>query len=157
MSVRTIFLAALAAVTLALPGYAGETIVVHDTYFRSSTPTSPTGAAFMVLMNHGDVDDTLIAARSDVSKMVEIHTHIEDADGVMRMRPIEGGIVLNAGEMHMLERGADHLMFMGLNKAMEQGDTMTVILVFEHAGEMTIEIPVDRERKAGQAHNHSGG
>lgn len=157
MPVRTMLLSVLAAVTLAVPGYAGETIVVHDAYIRSTTPTSPTGAAFMVLMNHSDSDDTLTGARSDIAKRVEIHTHIQDADGVMRMRQLEGGIVLKAGEMHLLERGGDHVMFMGLTESLEQGAMVTITLEFENAGDMTIDVPVDRERKAGQAHSHSGG
>lgn len=157
MTVRTTFLAVLTALTLATPGFAGETIVVHDAYIRSSTPNSPTGGAFMVIMNHGDADDRLIGARSDIAARIEIHTHIEDADGVMKMVEVEGGILLEAGEMHALERGGDHVMFMGLSQELEQGDTVSVTLIFEKAGEVTIELPVDRERKPGKMHKHSGG
>ena len=157
MSVRSIFLTALTALTLATPGFAGDTIVVHDAYIRSSTPTSPTGGAFMVIMNQGETDDRLIGARSDIAARIEIHTHIENADGVMQMVEVEGGIVVSAGEMHALERGGDHVMFMGLSQELQQGDTVNVTLIFEQAGEVTIELPVDRERKPGNMHKHSDG
>lgn len=157
MSVRSIFLAAFTSVILATPGFAGDTIMITDPYIRSSTPTSPSGGAFMVIMNHGDTQDRLIGARSDIAKKVEIHTHIESAEGVMKMTKVEGGIVLEPGEMHNLKRGGDHIMFMGLTQGLKQGDTVSVTLIFEKAGDVTIELPIDRERKPAKMHNHSDG
>ncbi len=157
MSIRSILLAACAALTLATPGFAGDSITITDPYIRSSTPTSPSGGAFMVIMNHGDTQDRLIGARSDIAKKVEIHTHIEGADGVMKMTKVEDGIVLEPGEMHSLKRGGDHVMFMGLTQELKQGDTVSVTLIFEKAGEVTVELPVDRERKPAKMHKHSDG
>ena len=121
--------------------------MVKDPYARSSTPSSPTGAAFMTLMNHSDQDDRLIAASSDVAGRVELHTHIEDENGVMKMTEVEGGIALPAGEMHALKRGGDHVMFMGLKAPLEQDTEITVTLTFEKAGDRDVKIPVDHTRK----------
>jgi copper(I)-binding protein len=143
----TRFFTAAVAATLLLSTSALADIVVKDPYARSSTPSSPTGAAFMGVMNTGDEDDTLIAATSDVSGRVELHTHTEDADGVMRMGEVEGGIPVPAGEMTMLKRGGFHVMFMGLNGPLVQDAEIDVTLTFEKAGEMQIKIPVDHKRK----------
>ncbi|MFC6758864.1 copper chaperone PCu(A)C [Sulfitobacter porphyrae] len=86
--------ATLAAMLLAAPALAE--IMVSDAYVRSSTPTSASGAAFMTLMNDGAEDDRLIAVSSDVAARVELHTHSEDENGVMRMSEIEDGIALPA-------------------------------------------------------------
>lgn len=137
--------AAVAATLLAAPAFAE--IIVRDAYVRSSTPSSVTGAAFMVLMNDGAEDDRLIAATSDVAGRVELHTHIEDENGVMKMTEIEGGLNVPAGSMHMLQRGGDHVMFMGLNAPLEQGGAVAVTLTFEKAGDVQVMIPVDHERK----------
>ncbi|QFT57689.1 hypothetical protein FIU94_02530 [Sulfitobacter sp. THAF37] len=137
--------AAVAATLLAAPALAD--ITVKDAYVRSSTPSSVTGAAFMTLTNDGAEDDRLIAASSDVAGKVELHTHNEDENGVMRMTEIEDGIAVPAGGMHQLARGGDHVMFMGLNAPLEQGDEIAVTLTFEKAGEMQVMIPVDHERK----------
>tara|TARA_R110002110_G_scaffold92155_41_gene240019 strand:+ start:1589 stop:2050 length:462 start_codon:yes stop_codon:yes gene_type:complete len=137
--------AAVAATLLATPAFAE--IIVRDAYVRSSTPSSVTGAAFMVLMNDGAEDDRLIAATSDVAGRVELHTHIEDENGVMKMTEIEGGLNVPAGSMHMLQRGGDHVMFMGLNAPLEQGGAVAVTLTFEKAGDVQVMIPVDHERK----------
>ncbi len=144
----TLRLAASAAMlTLALPAFAGDMIKVMDPYARAASPNAKSGAAFMMLMNHGDTDDRLIAATSDVAKKVELHTHIEKADGVMQMRHDPDGFEIPAGGGHALQRGGDHVMFMGLNKSLNDGDTVSVTLTFEKAGDITVEIPVDLSRK----------
>lgn len=146
--------AAMAATLFATHAWAE--ITVQDPYVRTSTPTSTSGAAFMVLINEGDSDDRLIAASTDVAGRAELHRHSEDANGVMRMGEIEGGIALPAGGRHALARGGDHVMLMGLNAPLVQGDEITMVLIFEEAGEVTVQVPVDSERKpdhGGMAHD----
>ncbi|GGE47501.1 copper chaperone PCu(A)C [Actibacterium pelagium] len=133
------------AVTLfALPAFA-EGIMINDAYARSSSPKA--GAAFMVIENTGPEGDRLIAAASDVAMRVELHTHKIDANGVAKMMEVEEGFPIAAGESHALARGGDHVMFMGLKEPFKNGEVLTVTLTFEKAGDMTIEIPVDLDRK----------
>ena len=87
---------------------------------------------------------------------VELHTHKQDANGVMQMMEVEEGFVVPANGMHALKRGGDHIMLMGLKRPLEQGEEITVTLTFEKAGEMEVQIPVDRERKPSHGNmNHS--
>lgn len=146
MSFTKTILAATTAIALAIPAFA-DGIMIKDPYSRSAGPSAKTGAAFFGIMNTSDQDDRLIAASSDVAKRVELHTHIETADGVMQMREVKDGFPVEAGGMHMLQRGGDHVMFMGLLRPMVQGETVTVTLTFEKAGDISVEIPVDLERK----------
>ena len=139
--------AAVAALTVATSAFASETIMVKDAYARSATKNAKTGAAFMMVMNHGAEDDRLVDVKSDIAARVELHTHKENADGVMQMLHVEEGFAIPAGEMHSLARGGDHVMFMGLKAPFEQGDMIPVTLVFEKAGEVQIEVQVDLERK----------
>jgi copper(I)-binding protein len=148
MSLKTVSFAALLAAVSAVPAFA-EGIEFHDQYARSSGMSAVAGAAFMTIHNHGETDDRLIDVRSDVSARTELHTHIETGDGVMQMRHVPDGFDLPAGGEVVMERGGKHVMFMGLNDAMEQGDTLSVTFVFEQAGEMVVEIPVDLERTEG--------
>lgn len=146
MSLSRTLLAATAAISLAMPARAGSEITIEDAYARASGPTAIAGAAFLVIHNSGDEDDRLIAAESDAAKRVELHTHIEEGDGVMRMTEVEEGFPVAAGSMHRLQRGSDHVMFMGLTAPWEQGKILNVTLVFENAGRIEVEIPVDNER-----------
>ena len=145
MTLKHIAIAALAAVTLAFPALAGE-IEVRDAYARAASPAAKAGAIFMTLANTGTQDDRLLAVASDVAQKVELHTHVQSGDGIMKMTAIEGGIDLPAGATHALERGGDHVMLMGLTRSLAQDDTVTLTLTFEHAGEITVDVPVDLTR-----------
>ncbi|WP_170782815.1 copper chaperone PCu(A)C [Ruegeria lacuscaerulensis] len=140
------FMAVLAAVTFASAAMAQDTITVEDAYARSAGKAAKAGAAFMVIQNSGDAEDRLIGVQSDAAARVELHTHQIDANGVAKMIHVEEGFVIPAGESHILKRGGDHVMFMGLAAPFEQGETVPVTLIFEKAGEVVIEVPVDLER-----------
>lgn len=156
MSLKSVMFAAVAALSFAGVATAeGAKIMVHDQYARVATKMSTSGAAFMQIMNMGAEADQLIEARSDVAKRVELHTHMESGDGVMKMVHVEEGFAIPAEGSHMLQRGGDHVMFMGLNQELKHGDIVPVTLVFRNAGEISIEIPVDLERKpAPGGHGH---
>ncbi len=138
-------LAGAVALILATPVFAD--IEVVDAYARAASPTAKAGAAFMVIRNTGSEDDRLIAAASDIAARVELHTHKDMGEGVMKMMHVEEGFAVPAGDMHALARGGDHVMFMGLTRPMAQGDTVTVTLTLEKAGEVVVDIPVDLERE----------
>jgi periplasmic copper chaperone A len=143
--------AAIAAAILiaASPAFA-EGIEVHDAY-AIAAPGAMSGAAFMVIHNHGGAPDRLIDVRSDAAAKVELHTHVENADGVMSMIHVEEGFDLPTDGEILMERGGNHVMFMGLNAPFEDGLTVTVTLVFETAGEIAVEVPVDLSRLTGDA------
>lgn len=151
---------AVLAALLAMPAMADQ-ITVIDPYARASTAMSQSGAAFMLIENHGDRDDRLVAARSDIAERVELHTHREDADGIMRMIEVEEGFVVPAGGAHLLGRGGDHVMFLGLRQSLGHGDMVRLTLEFQLAGPLDLEVPVDMERAAThgamQGHTHSHG
>lgn len=152
MSLKTLSFAALSVVSFAAPSFADTHIKIHDPYALSAGKLAKAGAAFMTILNHGDEADRLLSVSSDAAARVELHTHKEISDGVMQMLHVEEGFVIPSQGAHMLERGGDHVMFMGLNGPWEQGDTLAVTFTFEKAGEMTLEIPVDLMRKDGMSH-----
>ena len=133
-------------------------MMIEDAYALAASPNAKAGAAFMEITNHSETADRLVAASSDVAARVELHTHIEK-DGVMRMTELEDGIPFEADETVLLKRGGMHVMFMGLNRSLNDGDLVEVTLSFENAGDVTIEVPVDLNRKPDpDAHGagHSG-
>ena len=121
-------------------------ISVEGAYARAAGPAARAGAVFMVIRNDGEVEDRLISVLSDAAVRVELHTHAERDDGVMRMAEVEEGFTVPAEGSHALVRGGDHLMFMGLTGPWRQGDMIPVTLVFERAGQIALEIEVDLQR-----------
>ena len=137
-----------AACLIASPTWAGD-IAVIDPFARVARPGAPTGAIFMVLHNQGTLDDRLIGASTPAAEIAQIHTHI-DNNGVMRMREIKAGVPLPAGERHAFARGGDHVMLMGVTEKLVDGDALSLTLMFENAGAVTVTVPVDNQRGQGQ-------
>lgn len=159
MSSKTLFLASALALG---PTFAAAHMVVEDPYARVSSAMAQSGAAFMSIHNHNDFDDRLVGVGSDAAERAELHTHIQDANGVMRMVEIEDGIALPAGDTVLLERGGLHVMFLGLTEPLAHGDAVEVTLIFETSEPMTLTVPVDLERRPGdggmgRGHGHSHG
>ena len=63
-------------------------------------------------------------------------------NGVMKMRPVEGGLEIKPGETVALKPGGDHMMFVKLKHPLETGKTVEATLQFEKAGTVKIEMPV---------------
>jgi len=139
-------MALIAAFSIATTALAGGPIEIEGAYARSATPKSVTGGIFLTIRNTGAQDDRLVGVQSDIAKRVELHSNKEGENGVMRMMRIEGGIVIAAGETHDLKRGGDHIMLMGLNAPLVQGNVVGLTLTFEQAGQVQVEIPVDLTR-----------
>lgn len=132
-------LVAVAAVFLAFPAWAGD-IEISGAFMRAPPKGAPAGGAFLTIKNNGSQDDRLLSAQANISKTVELHTHVVDGN-VMRMRQVES-IAVPAGGTAELKPGGDHIMFIGLEKAPQEGDTVPVTLTFEKAGAISISVPV---------------
>ena len=140
------FLLKTAALVLAmsLPAAAHDGVHVSDPYARILVGS---GAVYFMMTNHADTDDVLIAASSPDAKMVSLMNSSADANGVMQMADVEGGFPVDAQGARILTGGGDHVMLMGVTRKVATGDTVTVVLTFEHAGEVTLTVPVDNQRK----------
>lgn len=109
-----------------------------------------TGAGFMTIRNTGTAPDRIVAARSPLAGVMELHTHVRDGD-VMRMRPVPA-IDLPPGQEVRLAPGGLHLMLIGLTQALEPGGRVPVTLVFERAGEVTVQLLVEAAGARGTGH-----
>lgn len=123
-----------------------DDIIILSGFARANGASAKAGAVFFVVKNLKDHDDKLMSAQSDVANMVELHTHTQDENGVMKMGKIEGGIAIPAKGMAMLKRGGNHVMLMGLKQELPHGGILKLQLNFEHAGSITVEVPVDLNR-----------
>ncbi|KAB8144936.1 copper chaperone PCu(A)C [Chloroflexia bacterium SDU3-3] len=99
------------------------------------------GAAYMVIANSGSAADKLVSVSTDAAKTAEVHNVIEE-NGVMSMRPVEGGLEIPAGGSVTLKPGSYHLMLIGLTKPLVAGESITLKLTFATAGEVTVTAPI---------------
>lgn len=87
-------------------------------------------AVFGTLVNEGESEVRVMSASSPVAGMTELHEVVSE-DGEQKMRPKEDGFVVPAGDKHLLEPGADHVMLMELTEPLKPGDTVDVELTLE--------------------------
>lgn len=148
------------AITLAaLCGFATAALAdpvldISDVKAFETAPTAMAGGGFMTITNSGDTDDRLIGILADYPR-VELHTTDFGDDGVARMKHLEDGIAIPAGETITLEPGGLHVMFMGLRGTpFEEGNTVAATLIFETSGEVPVTFDIVKRDIAGQEHSH---
>jgi copper(I)-binding protein len=146
---RAVLMTGAAFVTLPLLGTslaahdfrAGELAIDHP-WTRAVGTSAPTAAGYMVIRNTGSAPDRLVAAETSRAARVELH-EMSVTDGIMRMRPIAGGIALPPGGEVRLAPGGQHLMLIGPQGGFQQGARVPVTLVFERAGRVAVELAVE--------------
>jgi copper(I)-binding protein len=134
----TISAAALLLVALPLAARA-QTVTVQQPWARATAPHAQTGAAYATLI--ADIPDRLTGASSPVAATVQVHETIQD-NGVMRMRPVAGGLALDPGKPAALAPGGYHLMMMGLKQQLKPGESFPLTLSFAHEPPVTVSVPV---------------
>ncbi len=126
-------------------------ISVEGAFTRAMLPNQPVGGGFVTIRNAGGAD-RLISATSPASEIVELHEMAMEGD-VMKMRKLENGIEVPAGETVELKPGGLHLMFMQVKTPFKEGDSVPVTLTFEKAGSIDVIFPVRDAAPKGHQHN----
>ncbi|PJE31786.1 hypothetical protein SAMN06297129_1812 [Pseudooceanicola antarcticus] len=116
-------------------------LTLSDGFSRATLPNAPVGGGFLTITNNGDSADRLIAVETAVAGHSEIHEMAMEGD-VMRMRELEDGLEIPAGETIELKPGGFHLMFMKLQQPLVEGETVDVTLTFETAGTVTLPLAI---------------
>jgi copper(I)-binding protein len=115
-------------------------IEVSRSWARATTSRAHSGAAYVTIMNSGAASDKLVSVSTPVAGRAELHTHIKDGD-IMRMRQVQH-IEVGPNAMVTLQPGGLHIMMMDLKQPLKKGTTFPMTLVFEKAGETTVEVAV---------------
>ncbi|MEN9563738.1 MAG: hypothetical protein RIR73_1982 [Chloroflexota bacterium] len=118
----------------------GEGVEAHDYWVRAAM-AGGNSAAYMLLHNHGVEADALIRVSSDVADAVEMHLSQMNADGTMEMAQQKKIDLPADGEVEF-KPGSYHVMFIGLKQDLVAGSEITLTLMFEKAGEITLTVPV---------------
>jgi copper(I)-binding protein len=121
----------------------GPDITVENAWGRPSPKAATAGVFYMTLINNGGEADRLVSARSDSCGMVELHESYDMGDGVMGMRPVEGGFIeIPAKGQVELKMGGLHVMCIEKLDDFQAGAVLNVTLSFEKSGEQTVEVEI---------------
>lgn len=97
-------------------------------------------AAFMLIKNANPETDMLLSAASDAAESVQIH-QTSMSNGVMSMAEVYGVEIPASGQAE-LKPGGYHIMLIGLKQELKDGETITLRLYFQNAGEVVLQAPV---------------
>ena len=148
---RTSFiLAAVLAATVAIgatpPAQAEDvtvgTLKISAPWARATPKGASVGGGYMTITNTGTVPDRLIGGTTDIAKGFEVH-EMKMEGGVMKMRPVAGGLEIKPGQTVTLDPSGYHVMLMGLKKQLMQGEHFKATLQFAKAGKVDVDFVVE--------------
>ncbi len=117
-------------------------IKVENPFAKEVAPNMKNSAAFMTIKNTSDKKISLVTARNDSSAITELHTHGKK-DGMMVMYKVEKIEIPAHGEALLKPMGL-HVMLIGLNKQLKEGDTVNIELVFDNGESVKVAAPVKK-------------
>jgi len=142
---RLAILLALCA-TLIAPAAAHEynigSLHIGHPWSRATPKGATIGAGYLKITNNGTAPDRLLGGSSEAAKSFELHV-MSMENGVMKMRPVEGGIEIKPGETVEFKPESYHVMFVGLKEPLVQGHRVKATLEFAKAGKVAVEFVVE--------------
>ena len=136
--VRLVFIFAILAVVLPACAAAGSgELQVNDIWARPGL-AGGNGGVFFVIDNPGPAD-LLLSASSDVAEAVELHKTLMQGDNMQMVQQMN--VPVPTGET-IFKPGDLHVMLIGLKNDLKAGDTFSVTLNFQTAGERTLTVMV---------------
>ena len=142
---RILVLAALSAVVIAAPARAEDIkagdLVISQAWSRATPNGAKVAGGFLTIENKGTSPDKLIAVSAEIAGKAEVHEMTTD-NGVMKMRPLDKGLVIEPGKTVKLAPGGYHLMLQDLKGAFKEGEKVPVTLEFEKAGKVAVSLDV---------------
>ncbi len=136
-----ILLGQLSAAQVQAGDYDVGAIHIGDTWARATPKGASAAAGYLTVTNNGTAPDRLSCTSSDASAKCQIHSMTME-NGVMKMRPVEGGLEIKPGETVTLKPASVHVMFLGLKQPLEAGKTVAATLQFDKAGKVEVEFPI---------------
>lgn len=139
-----------------------NTIVVDHPWARATPGGAKIGAVYLTLINTGSSSDSLLSATTPIADKVQFHSTTEE-NGVSRMREMRS-VDVAPGASVTFGPGGMHIMVVGLKQPLTEGQTFTLTLNFEKAGQEEVTVPVakvgamqhgDADAATQGSHDHS--
>jgi periplasmic copper chaperone A len=116
-------------------------LVISQAWSRATPNGAKIGTGYFTIENKGTTADKLVGVSGDISGKIEVH-EMSMNNGVMKMRPVEGGVAIDPGKTVKLAPNGYHLMIMDLKGPLKQGDKLPLTLQFEKAGKVAVTLDV---------------
>lgn len=144
---RTAFIvAAVFAAWAAMPAQAKDvtagSLKISAPWARATPKGASVGGGYMTITNIGSAPDRLIGGSTDIARGFEVH-EMKMEGGVMKMRPVTGGLEIKPGQTVRFDPSGYHVMLVGLKEQLKQGDHFRATLDFAKAGKVNVDFTVE--------------
>lgn len=154
---------ATVAISLSLGGaalahdYKAGALKIDHPWSRATPGGAKVGGGYLVIENTGSAADKLVAVSAPaIAGRTEMH-EMAKTNGVMTMRPLDGGVEIAPGAKVEFKPGGYHIMFMELKQPLKQDERVKGTLTFEKAGTVEVEFKVEAVGARGADHGaHKG-
>jgi copper(I)-binding protein len=126
---------------------------VTNAWARATPGKAENGVAYLTIQS--PTADKLVAAATPVAKKAELHT-MSMSGMVMKMRHIDA-VDIPAGKPVTLKPGGVHVMLLGLQQPLKEGQSFPLTLKFEKGGERTVTVAVEKVGATGAMSGAMGG
>jgi copper(I)-binding protein len=119
-------------------------IIVLDAWSRPSPATTTDAAFYLTIDNRTDQADHYAGASSDRCGAIVPHLTTFDDDGVTSMTALDDALDVPAGEQVSMEPNGLHLMCVGLDAPLAEGDAVDVEIDFDEHPPVRFTVSVER-------------
>ena len=141
-----VLVCALAACLFATNAFAQQyklkSLDIDHPWSRATPKGAKIGVGYVSIKNTGSEADRLVGGSFADAGKVEIHQMTMD-QGVMKMRPVAGGLEIKPGATVELKPDGYHLMFVDLKQPLKQGEKVAGTLQFEKSGTVELQYTVE--------------
>ena len=116
-------------------------LVISQAWSRATPSGAKVAGGYLTIENKGTAPDKLVSVSAEIAGKADLH-EMTTENGVMKMRPLDKGLVIEPGKTVKFAPGGYHLMLQELKAPLKQGDKVPVTLEFEKAGKVAVSLDV---------------
>ncbi|MCF8262136.1 MAG: copper chaperone PCu(A)C [Melioribacteraceae bacterium] len=117
-----------------------STIEINSPWIRAAAKNMNT-ALFFEIANNTENEIALVKVESEISKVVEVHETFEKGEDMMGMRQVDE-VTIPANGSRLFKPMSFHVMLIGLNQDVKEGETYSANLFFDNGSQIAISAPV---------------
>jgi periplasmic copper chaperone A len=114
---------------------------ISQPWARATPKGASTAAAYMTVTNTGNAPERLSCLSSDAAAQCQIHEMTMD-NGVMKMRPVAGGLEIKPAQTVTLNPGGYHVMLQDLKQPLQQGKAVELVLKDDTGATVKVKFPI---------------
>ena len=141
-SIVAVIFAALAIQSAQAADVTVGSLKISSPWARATPKGASVGGGYMTITNTGAAPDRLVGGSTDIAKSLEVH-EMKMEGGVMKMRPVAGGLEIKPGQTVTLDPSGYHVMLVGLKEQLKQGSHFKATLEFAKAGKVDVDFMVE--------------